>query len=124
MLNEKELVLSEDDIIIKTSSVPGWSVASDREITVALDTKITDSLAKEGLAREFINRLQNLRKKHNYNVVDLVDVSVFCERSFYFFSKKFKLYNVEVLASELNFLKLNQIFVRRLKLMVLKCILR
>ena len=107
LLNEKELVLSEDDIIIKTSSVPGWSVASDREITVALDTKITDSLAKEGLAREFINRLQNLRKKHNYNVVDLVDVSVFCEEALSIsFQKNLNYIMSEVLASELNFLKI------------------
>ena len=61
MLNEKELVLEEEDLVVKTS-VPGWSVVSDNEITVALDTKITDDLEKEGLARELINRLQGLRK--------------------------------------------------------------
>ena len=107
LLNQKEVVLDKDDVVIKTSSVPGWSVVSDNEITVALDTKITDDLEKEGLAREFINRLQNLRKKHNYNVVDLVDVSVFCERALSLSLQKNLNYIMsEVLASELNFLKI------------------
>ena len=107
LLNEKELVLEEEDLVVKTSSVPGWSVVSDNEITVALDTKITDDLEKEGLARELINRLQGLRKKHNYNVVDLVDVSVFCEKNLSIsFQKNLNYIMSEVLASELNFLKI------------------
>ena len=106
MLNGKEIFLEEDDIIIKTSSVPGWSVVGDNEITVALDTKITPDLEKEGLAREFINRLQNLRKKHNYNVVDLVDISVFCEKTLSLSLQKNLNYIMsEVLASELSFLE-------------------
>ena len=106
LLGGKEIVLDENDIVIKTTSVPGWSVASDNEITVALDTKITSDLEKEGLAREFINRLQNLRKKHNYNVVDLVDVSVFCEKPLSLSLQKNSNYIMsEVLASKLNFLE-------------------
>jgi isoleucyl-tRNA synthetase len=106
LLNEKEIVLDEDDVVIKTSSVPGWSVVNNSEITVALDTKITTDLEKEGLAREFINRLQNLRKKHNYNVVDLVDISVFCKKALSLSLQKNLNYIMsEVLASKLNFLE-------------------
>jgi len=105
-LDKKEIILTEDDVLLKTSSVPGWSVASDGEITVALDTKITDLLINEGVAREFINRLQNLRKDNDYNVVDFVHVSVFCEEKLSLsLQENLDYIKSEVLASDVDFIK-------------------
>ncbi len=80
VLEGKKIILTEEDVVLKTSSVPGWSVVSDGKITVALDTKINNDLFMEGVSREFINRVQNLRKSLGFNVLDLVDVFVFCEK--------------------------------------------
>ena len=105
-LDKKEIILTEDDVLLKTSSVPGWSVASDGEITVALDTKITNLLINEGVAREFINRLQNLRKDNDYNVVDFVHVSVFCEEKLSLsLQENLDYIKSEVLASGVDFIK-------------------
>jgi isoleucyl-tRNA synthetase len=52
-----------DDVEISTKDIPGWTVTSDGKTTVALDLTLTDELKSEGIAREFINRVQNLRKE-------------------------------------------------------------
>ncbi len=107
LLDKKEITLTEEDVLLKTSSVPGWSVAGDNEITVALDTKITDALAGEGLAREFINRLQKLRKDSGYSVVDFIRVSVFCDEKLSLSLKENLDYiKSEVLASGVDFIKI------------------
>ncbi len=64
--------LSKDDFIITSADIPGWSVATDREITVALDVTLTDALKAEGMARELINRIQNLRKTKDFEVTDKI----------------------------------------------------
>ncbi len=66
--------LSKDDFIITSADIPGWSVATDREITVALDVTLTDTLKAEGMARELINRIQNLRKTKDFEVTDKISV--------------------------------------------------
>ncbi|MBX7242811.1 MAG: isoleucine--tRNA ligase [Bacteroidia bacterium] len=68
------LLLSEVDII--SQDIPGWSVASNGKFTVALDITVTDALKKEGIAREFINRIQNLRKDKDFEVTDRVRIEV------------------------------------------------
>ena len=78
-LGKKKIVLFEEDLVFKTSPVPGWSVASDGVVTVALDTKINNELLMEGISREFVNRVQNMRKVAGFNVVDFIDVFVFCD---------------------------------------------
>lgn len=69
-----ELLLSE--VEIATEDIPGWLVASDAGLTVALDVTITDDLRKEGNAREFINKVQNLRKDKDFQVLDRIRVQV------------------------------------------------
>nr|MBS0038327.1 isoleucine--tRNA ligase [Saprospiraceae bacterium] len=64
--------LTQEDILISSEDIPGWQVAQDGDITVALDTTLTDELREEGLARELVNRVQNLRKDSDFNVTDKI----------------------------------------------------
>jgi isoleucyl-tRNA synthetase len=68
------LLLADTEII--SEDVPGWQVAVDGKLTVALDVNITNELLQEGIAREFINRLQNLRKDMDFEVTDKIIVQV------------------------------------------------
>jgi isoleucyl-tRNA synthetase len=65
-----------DDVLISSEDIPGWAVASEGEVTVALDITITDILKKEGIARDFVNRIQNLRKDLGYEVLDKIMIEV------------------------------------------------
>lgn len=69
-----ELVL--EDVVISSEDIPGWSVATEGSITVALDISITDSLKKEGIARDFVNRVQNMRKDMGLEVLDKIGIEV------------------------------------------------
>lgn len=66
----EEIVIGLEDAEISTQDIPGWSVANQDHLTVALDMTITPDLQEEGLARELINRIQNLRKDKGYEVTD------------------------------------------------------
>lgn len=65
-----------EDVIITSEDIPGWSVASEHGVTVALDVTVTDALKKEGLARDFVNRIQNLRKDQGMAVLDKIVIEV------------------------------------------------
>ncbi|ANF50974.1 isoleucine--tRNA ligase [Chryseobacterium glaciei] len=69
-----EITLS--DVEISTKDIPGWTVTSDGKTTVALDLTLTDELKSEGIAREFINRIQNLRKEQNFELTDRINIFV------------------------------------------------
>ncbi|MBW7675071.1 isoleucine--tRNA ligase [Chryseobacterium chendengshani] len=62
------------DVEISTKDIPGWTVTSDGKTTVALDLKMTDELKSEGIAREFINRIQNLRKDKDFDLTDRISI--------------------------------------------------
>ncbi|MFM2134699.1 MAG: hypothetical protein RL021_99, partial [Bacteroidota bacterium] len=68
--------LSAEDVEILSEDIPGWQVASEGKLTVALDITVTDVLREEGIAREFINRIQNLRKENGYEVTDRIELKV------------------------------------------------
>ena len=68
--------LTSEDFEIVSEDIPGWQVANDREITVALDITITDGLLVEGMARELVNRIQNIRKNSDFEVTDRIIVSL------------------------------------------------
>ncbi|WP_415329320.1 isoleucine--tRNA ligase [Chryseobacterium sp. MMS23-Vi53] len=65
-----------DDVEISTKDIPGWTVTSDGKTTVALDLTLTDELKSEGIAREFINRIQNLRKDKDFDLTDRINIFV------------------------------------------------
>ncbi|MFN7330925.1 MAG: DUF5915 domain-containing protein, partial [Bacteroidota bacterium] len=69
-----DLVL--EDVLISSEDIPGWSVAVEGGITVALDINITEELKREGIARDFVNRIQNLRKEKGLEVLDKISIEV------------------------------------------------
>ncbi|MDV3310647.1 MAG: isoleucine--tRNA ligase [Cyclobacteriaceae bacterium] len=68
--------LALDDVIITSEDIPGWSVASDGKLTVALDVQVTEDLRREGIARDFVNRVQNIRKDMGLEVLDKILIDV------------------------------------------------
>ncbi len=64
------------DVEILTEDVPGWLVASEGGITIALDVAISDELRQEGIARDFVNRIQNLRKDQQFEVTDKINITL------------------------------------------------
>jgi isoleucyl-tRNA synthetase len=73
-INGVEYIVDTTDIEIVHEDIQGWLVESDGQITVALDTALTDELVDEGLAREFVNRVQNLRKDSGFEVTDRIRI--------------------------------------------------
>lgn len=69
-----EIALSDVEII--TQDIPGWVVANEDDLTVALDTTITESLRLEGISRELVNRIQNIRKEQGFDVTDNIIVEI------------------------------------------------
>ena len=64
------------DVEIATEDMPGWLVANEGNLTVALDIEVTDELRQEGIARELVNRIQNLRKSNGYEITDKIAVTI------------------------------------------------
>ena len=72
----QEAVIERADVEIISEDIPGWLVANEGRLTVALDITVTETLRKEGLARELVNRIQNLRKSSGYDITDKISVTV------------------------------------------------
>ena len=70
--NEQPIYISTEDIEVSTNEIAGFEVAVKGGLTVALDLVITPQLKKEGFAREFINRIQNIRKESNFELTDKI----------------------------------------------------
>ena len=71
-----DVELTLEDALISTQDIPGWAVTSEGDLTVALDMTITDELMQEGLAREIVNRVQNLRKTGGFEVTDRIELLI------------------------------------------------
>ncbi len=74
--NEDAVVISADDIEVSTNEIPGFEVAVKGNLTVALDLILTEELKNEGFAREFVNRIQTLRKENNFELTDKIVVNI------------------------------------------------
>ncbi len=72
----EKISLSITDVEISSEDIPGWLVASEGAITVALDITITEELRFEGIARELVNRIQNIRKESNFDVTDKINILI------------------------------------------------
>ncbi|MFC2112981.1 isoleucine--tRNA ligase [Bacteroidota bacterium] len=72
----EEVTLLPEDVEISTEDIPGWLVANDGSLTIALDVTVTEELRQEGIAREFINRIQNYRKESGFDVTDKIKVLI------------------------------------------------
>ena len=73
-LPEKTVTLSLDDVEISTQDIEGWLVATAGSLLVALDIHITPELRQEGIARELVNRIQNIRKDNDYDITDRIQI--------------------------------------------------
>ena len=74
-----DVVLNPGDYQISSEDMPGWLVASEGALTIALDVELTDELRREGVARELVNRIQNLRKTAGFEVTDRIDTVVYAD---------------------------------------------
>ena len=83
VISGKSIILTSDDVEITSQDIPGWLVANSNGITVALDITISDELRKEGIARELVNRIQNIRKDSGFDVTDKIKVQVQKEHNVY-----------------------------------------
>ena len=77
-LSSGAVFLTNEDVEIVTADVPGWEIATAGNITVALDVSISKALQREGFARDFVNKIQNLRKEIDLEVSDLIVIKVLC----------------------------------------------
>ena len=75
-IDGKSITLDRSDVIITSQDIEGWLVASADGITVALDVTISESLKDEGICRELVNRIQNLRKDSGLEVIDRIEISI------------------------------------------------
>ncbi|MBD0779472.1 isoleucine--tRNA ligase [Maribacter sp. ANRC-HE7] len=75
-INNKSIKLQLQDVEITSQDIEGWLVASQGPLTVALDVTIDENLKREGIARELVNRIQNIRKESGYEVTDRIDIRI------------------------------------------------
>ena len=76
MVGDQEAVVDLADVEIISEDIPGWLVTNEGNLTVALDITVTDELRREGMARELVNRIQNVRKSKNFDITDKVIVTI------------------------------------------------
>ncbi len=81
-IDSKAFHVVREDVEIFSQELSGWLVESDGSLTVALDTELDEDLKREGIAREFVNRIQNMRKDAGFEVMDRITVSIDCPVEF------------------------------------------
>ncbi len=103
-LEGEPLTLQLTEVEITAEDIPGWSVASKGSLTVALDITLTDELKREGEAREFVNRIQNLRKDSGFDLTDRIVIDVAQHEQLVISINEYKNYIcAEILADSINF---------------------
>lgn len=75
-IGDEEVEILAEDVEIITEDMPGWLVANEGRLTVALDITVTDDLLREGIARELVNRIQNLRKSGGLEITDKINIVI------------------------------------------------
>ncbi len=75
-IDQDEVNLSLDDVEIISEDIPGWLVTNEGNVTVALDINVTEELKNEGMARELVNRIQNIRKESGFEVTDKINITI------------------------------------------------
>jgi isoleucyl-tRNA synthetase len=76
VIDGQEVLIAREDVEIQTEDIPGWLVASEGDLTIALDIHVTEELKQEGIAREFINKIQNIRKESDFEVTDRIRLKI------------------------------------------------
>ncbi len=104
---DEQIIITAEDLEIITDEIPGYEIAGKGSLTVALDISITENLQNEGNAREFVNKIQNIRKERNFELTDRIDVSVHENEALQSSLIQFKDYICrEILADSLEFVPL------------------
>ena len=75
-IDGEEAIIEAGDMEIINEDIPGWLVANEGKLTVALEVTITEELRREGIARELVNRIQNIRKSNGYEITDKIDITI------------------------------------------------
>ena len=75
-IENQEIEITSSDVEIITQDIPGWLISTMGQLTVALDISITEELKGEGVARELVNRIQNIRKENKFDVTDKINVTI------------------------------------------------
>ncbi|MEI8203179.1 MAG: isoleucine--tRNA ligase [Bacteroidota bacterium] len=75
-IEEQDILLCLEDVEIITEDIPGWVVTNSGNLTIALDITITPQLFEEGIAREVVNRIQNMRKDNGYDIIDKIQIEI------------------------------------------------
>jgi isoleucyl-tRNA synthetase len=105
--NTETIVITKEDVEIVTDEIPGYEVANNGSLTVALDITITTNLKKEGDAREFVNKIQNIRKDSGFELTDRIEVQVLANSSIEASLHQYKAYIcAEILADSLEFVEI------------------
>jgi isoleucyl-tRNA synthetase len=103
--NGEQVSIAKEDVEITSDEIPGFEVASKGSLTVALDINITPNLKMEGDAREFVNRIQNIRKEQNFDIADRINVQVSHNEVLQTSLNEYKAYICgEILANSLDFI--------------------
>ena len=107
-INGDDIILDLNDFVIDTKDIPGWLVANEDGLTVALDISVSEDLKSEGIARELVNRVQNLRKEKGLEVTDKIYLVLETNEVIQEAIERNKRYVAdEVLASDISFKALN-----------------
>ena len=105
-IDTKSCILDATDVVISSKDVAGWLVASEQGVTVALDIQMSETLRLEGMARELVNRLQNMRKDLGLDVTDTIKVTLEESEELNAILNKNKTYiQHEILATTINVAK-------------------
>jgi isoleucyl-tRNA synthetase len=105
VIDNREIELTDEDVEISPVDIPGWLVVSENGITVALDIEINPVLKKEGISRDFINKIQNISKESGFDVTDRIIVKIKANQNILEAIKEYKAYIcAEILADELEFI--------------------
>ena len=75
-LDGVDTMLEATDVDIFNEDIPGWLVANDGKLTVALEVTVTEDLRREGIARELVNRIQNIRKSSGFEITDKIKITI------------------------------------------------
>lgn len=104
LIDSEPVILQISEVDITSEDIPGWTVAGKGRLTVALDITITPELEQEGNAREFVNRIQKIRKDSGFELTDRINVKVVADGSLKTSLEAFVDYiSAEILADELEF---------------------
>jgi isoleucyl-tRNA synthetase len=102
-IDGEDLTISKDDVEIISTEITGWVVEAEAGITVAIDAELDEALIEEGLAREFVNRIQNMRKDAGFDVTDKIIINFTASGKFVKAIKNFNQYiSTETLAEKLS----------------------